>query len=715
MKQFILSAMMFCICLFANAQATDLVIDNQIPGLLSSKINYGDQMTVKNLKVTGYLNNDDLRFFTYLFFKNLTGVLDLYDAQFVSGGQPNNQFSGLFDLYNPDPDTYLELQKLYLPHNQSFENLEIHLYIDSLIYDTQDKVMPYINRVKVDYLEIGENIEELSQSLDLNIKSVKLPSSLKKIGQGAFTNSSDAHTPEERDIMAYGLDSLINLKSIGYQAFERIKAESFPDTLRLPSIYDFAIGAICYYKEGMHIYLGENLKYLSYPGGTNISPTYLWSPSLRDVVFHLESKDYVGISGGAQISDATFYVQKDLLQQYQKTYPKITFYAEPNPLKEIVLDKTEIVMEVNDEAILTATPIPSNADNLDMVWEVDNPQVISVSQTGKIKALSSGSATITISSTDGKIKAECTVVVKTHASSVKIEPSEIEISELGETAQLYAFVLPEETYDKTVKWESSNAAVCSVNESGLVMATGCGTAVVYVTTNDGGYTASCVVKVPRHVESIIFNKSSMDLKVGESEQLNTTILPSDASNKKLIWTTENSVIATVDDKGTVTALKAGETMIKATSDDKKDIIATCKVIVTQPATGISLNKEKCTLTSIGESTELEATVSPEDASNKNVKWKSTDESVCIVANGTIVAVGSGVCVIIATSEDGGHMATCTVTVNIYNSVEGVKDAKAITIESISDAAGRRISTLQRGINIIRMSDGTTKKVVFLRR
>ena len=114
MKQFILSAMMFCICLFANAQATDLVIDNQIPGLLSSKINYGDQMTVKNLKVTGYLNNDDLRFFTYLFFKNLTGVLDLYDAQFVSGGQPNNQFSGLFDLYNPDPDTYLELQIILL-------------------------------------------------------------------------------------------------------------------------------------------------------------------------------------------------------------------------------------------------------------------------------------------------------------------------------------------------------------------------------------------------------------------------------------------------------------------------------------------------------------------------------------------------------------------------------------------------------------------------
>ena len=715
MKRIILSAMMLCFCLFANAQATDLVIDNQTPGWLSSKINYDDQMTVKNLKVTGYLNNDDLRFIGYLIYKNLTGVLDLYDAQFVEGGQPNSQFSGLFDIYNSDYDTYQELQKLYLPHNQSFENLEIHLYIDSLIYDTQDKVMPYINKVKVDYLEIGENIEELSE-FDHLTKSVKLPSSLKRIDdKKAFADGSNcSHTPDERDIMVYGLDSLINLEYLGSQAFERIMPESFPDTLRLPSIKSFAIDAICFYKEGMHIYLGENLKSLSYLGVPNIYST-LWHPSLKNIVFHLANKEFVKIRyDSTPPTGATFYVQKDLLNQYQTTYkniPDITFIAEPNPLVSIALDRSEIVLDVNEEVLLTASPVPSNADNLDMIWEVDDPQVVSVSQTGEIKALSSGNATITVSSSDGQIKAECTVVVKTHASSVKIEPSEIEISELGETAQLYAYVLPEETYDKTVKWTSSNTAICSVNESGLVMATGCGTTVVYVTTNDGGYTASCVIKVPRHIESIFFNKSLMDLKVGESEQLNATILPSDASNKKLIWTTEDAKIATVDEWGTVTALKAGETMVTATSDDKKDILASCKIIITQPATGISLNMPKCTLTEIGESAELEATVTPEDASNKNVKWKSSDESVCIVANGTVVAVGNGICVIIATAEDGGHMATCTVTVSIYDSVKGVNGAETITIESISDAAGRRINTLQRGVNILRMSDGTTKKVM----
>ncbi len=712
MKRIILSAMMLCFCLFANAQATDLVIDCQYPGWLSSMIKYGDQQTVQNLKVTGYINTDDLHFIGRLIGLNLHGVLDLYDVNIGDELQSGDQ--GLFDI--SAPGTHMKLIKLYLPHSLSSVAIKTNLAIDTLVFDTQDKVIERNSLAgNFKHLDIGENVEVIERYAFISntlLESVKLPSSLKRIEQEAFTNATDSHTPEERDIMAYGLENLINLEELGYQAFERIKEESFPDTLRLPGIIGFAIGAICYYKEGMHIYLGENLKSISYPGGSDINTTYLWAPSIKDVVFHLESKEYVGIGvSQAQIVNATFYVQKDLLQQYQKTYPKITFYAEPNPLREIVLDKTEIVMEVNDEAILTATPIPSNADNLDMIWEVDDSQVVSVSQTGEIKALSSGSATITVSSTDGKIKAECTVVVKTHASGVKIEPSEIEISELGETTQLYAYVLPEETYDKTVKWTSSNTAICSVNESGLVMATGCGTTVVYVTTNDGGYTASCVIKVPRHIESIFFNKSLMDLKVGESEQLNATILPSDASNKKLIWTTEDAKIATVDEWGTVTALKAGETMVTATSDDKKDILASCKIIITQPATGISLNMPKCTLTEIGESAELEATVTPEDASNKNVKWKSSDESVCIVANGTVVAVGNGICVIIATAEDGGHMATCTVTVSIYDSVKGVNGAETITIESISDAAGRRINTLQRGVNILRMSDGTTRKVL----
>lgn len=77
---------------------------------------------------------------------------------------------------------------------------------------------------------------------------------------------------------------------------------------------------------------------------------------------------------------------------------------------------------------------------------------------------------------------------------------------------------------------------------------------------------------------------------------------------------------------------------------------------------VSLDKSEIQFDHIGETAQLTALVLPDDASNKNVNWKSSDENVCYVSNGTVVAVGYGIAIIIATSEDGGHMAVCKVTV-----------------------------------------------------
>ena len=85
MKKILVMCLSLCISLCANAQATDLVVDCQTPGWLSSKINYGDQQTVKNLKVTGYINNTDLKFIgTLIELRNLNGELDLTDCNIVS-------------------------------------------------------------------------------------------------------------------------------------------------------------------------------------------------------------------------------------------------------------------------------------------------------------------------------------------------------------------------------------------------------------------------------------------------------------------------------------------------------------------------------------------------------------------------------------------------------------------------------------------------------
>ena len=97
------------------------------------------------------------------------------------------------------------------------------------------------------------------------------------------------------------------------------------------------------------------------------------------------------------------------------------------------------------------------------------------------------------------------------------------------------------------------------------------------------------------------------------------------------------------------------------SDENSAIRDSCKISVLQPVTGIQLDYKTYELNGIGDSFKLNATIIPEGASNKNIRWISSDESVCIVSNGQVIAVGTGTCVIIANTEDGGYIATCTVT------------------------------------------------------
>ena len=300
------------------------------------------------------------------------------------------------------------------------------------------------------------------------------------------------------------------------------------------------------------------------------------------------------------------------------------------------------------------------------------------------------------------------IVETVPVTGISLLPELVELTKGGCTT-LTATVLPAGASNKEVIWKSSDPAVATVEE-GVVTAVGKGTAIITATTMEGRYTTTCGVTVIQHVTAVELNKSSLSLKVGGFERLSVNVFPEDADNKNVKWSSSDDKVVLVDDNGNVVGLKAGSADVKVESNDNSEAYDVCKVTVKQPVTGIKLSQNQATLEGIGKLVVLEANVEPEDASNKNVKWRSSDESVCIVANGTVVAVGGGVCVIIATTEDGDYMATCTVTVR-GDSVKGVNGSESITIESISDAAGHSISTLQRGINILRMSDGTTKKVL----
>ena len=161
----------------------------------------------------------------------------------------------------------------------------------------------------------------------------------------------------------------------------------------------------------------------------------------------------------------------------------------------------------------------------------------------------------------------------------------------------------------------------------------------------------------------------------------------------------------------MTGIGQGSCTITATTVDG-GYTATCEITVTLPVavTGITLNQNTLQFDGIGEIYKLEAAVLPEDAANKNVIWTSSDTSVCVVSNGKIVTVGMGTSVIIATTEDGGFMAVCVVSVTSATDIESIEQ-NGEKMFKIYDVNGTTRTHLQKGINIIRMSDGTTRKVL----
>ena len=174
---------------------------------------------------------------------------------------------------------------------------------------------------------------------------------------------------------------------------------------------------------------------------------------------------------------------------------------------------------------------------------------------------------------------------------------------------------------------------------------------------------ACQVEVEQiPVDHILLDKSDVTLTEGDSESLTATVSPSNATNKNVSWTSSNTSIATVSD-GIVKAVKSGTSTIKVTTSDGGKT-AECKVTVKAKAVSVEsvrLNKSTLTLTA-GDSETLTATVSPSNATNKNVIWTSSNTSVATVSNGTVKAVKSGTTTIKVTTADGGKSAECRVTV-----------------------------------------------------
>ena len=219
-------------------------------------------------------------------------------------------------------------------------------------------------------------------------------------------------------------------------------------------------------------------------------------------------------------------------------------------------------------------------------------------------------------------------------------------------------------------------------------------------------------KIETLISSITLNNSSIELDKGSTATLSATIAPSNATIKNIVWTSSNPQIATVDQSGKVTALSAGTATITAMANDGSNVSASCQVVVKRIETKITLSQTEANLP-VNDIMTLSYEVIP---LTTPIEWSTSNENVAYIkknADNSVMVVGmaDGVAIITAKALDGsGVSASCVVTVGV-GGVEGVEmDNNAIEVARY-DIHGRLLSEPTPGINIVKMSNGTTRKEI----
>ena len=347
----------------------------------------------------------------------------------------------------------------------------------------------------------------------------------------------------------------------------------------------------------------------------------------------------------------------------------------------VSIDNISDNIYVGQSVQLTATIYPANAANKNVTWSLDGGEgYLTLTPEGLLTGISAGTVrrcTFTVTTEDGGYT-DSEYFLR---FSVNVRPGAVTgvtldlaawIGMVGETLQLHATVQPDDAENKALIWETNNQSVATVDANGLVTTVGEGTAHITVRTVDGNYTATCELTVmPSEEEdvlpaSVTLSESMLTLSEGQSTQLTATVLPENATDKTVTWSSNETAVATVDTDGTVTAIGVGTAVVTATTTNGRS--AFCMVTVEErpeeniPATSVTLSQSMLTLTE-GQSTQLTATVLPENATDKTVTWTSSATAVATVdTDGTVTAIGVGTAIVTATTTN-GFSAFCMVTVN----------------------------------------------------
>jgi uncharacterized protein YjdB len=344
----------------------------------------------------------------------------------------------------------------------------------------------------------------------------------------------------------------------------------------------------------------------------------------------------------------------------------------------VTLDKPSLSLTEGEAGdTLSAVIAPADATNKTVNWSSSDETVATVVN-GVVTPVGVGTAIITVTTTDGSFTASSVVNVSApippvvNVTGVKLDQETLDLTAGEADGLLKATIEPANSTDKDVIWSSSDETVATV-VNGVVTPVGEGKAIITVTTKDGSFTASSVVNVSAPIPPVVdvtgvkLDQETLNLTAGEADGiLKATIEPANATDKDVIWSSSDETVATVVN-GVITPVGEGTAVITVTTKDGS-FTASSVVNVSAPippvvdVTGVKLDQETLNLTAGEADGILKATIEPANATDKDVIWSSSDETVATVVNGVITPVGEGKAIITVTTKDGSYAASTTVNV-----------------------------------------------------
>ena len=324
------------------------------------------------------------------------------------------------------------------------------------------------------------------------------------------------------------------------------------------------------------------------------------------------------------------------------------------PVTKIYLNKENLNLLVGEKDKLEVTIEPDDASNKSVIWESSNPSIVVVDETGNISAIQEGTVVIEVKTKDGKVTDSCIVnVYKNEIIEATFKEENIEVR-VGENKDLEVDINPKEL-EEFITLTSSDESILKVDDKGKVYGIKNGKAVVSVKMREQ-VILTTEVRVVIPVDTLSIENESLTMEVNQEEKIKYIITPPEAADQEVIWESSDTEVITVDN-GKILAKKVGEATIKVSIDGKE---TTCRILVIIPVKGVKLNKSKVKIQK-GESSTITATVSPTDATNKEVTWTSSNERIAKVdKDGKVTGLEAGEVTITATAD--GKKALCTVVV-----------------------------------------------------